>query len=548
MLIIDILASKSSHSDKEWLTNIMDMVDSCIRPQPETVDDWLWLRDATREGRVWFVVPEVGMTEAPPTSGMEVISGPEAVQYAQEALRRLGFEKEARRLERAYQQVLRGRRGRIAHAVAVLEAALRGGYDLPSQAEIVWAWADLILLVEGKDALYRQYEIIKRGARQLRDQAARAIRGLRTSRAAAQVRRLIARAKRELRRSVKKPALVLEPGQALNITRSAPKAPPPKALVQEASGAGETTAPGSNKLHRRGEKAAVVKAAADKAAAEKAAAKRRAAEKKAAALRRAAKRGVVEALRRRKAATLRAKRAAEHLPAVAAAVMQLVRQGVVSVEREQALALAAELRAGVKPARLSELVSQFELGPAVAHLMTAWDGVPEEDAFKLAVSAVAGGREYEQRLIEALRQLGAEVRTDQSADRRAGVDMLVLVDGKSFAVQLSIMPWLAATAPSREYASKRLENGAVRYGAAVSKVQKDLEKFERRYAKDVPFVYIGVNAVAPFTPEQYAAAVLRLLEGQGRWLTGAAAFFFWAPDKPAVAVQMDSNTKEEVQR
>jgi hypothetical protein len=480
---------------------------------------------------------------------MEVISGPEAVRYAQEALRRLGFQDQARRLERAYHQVCRGRRGRIAHAVAVLEAALRGGYDLPTKAQIVWAWADLILLMEGKEALYRQYETIKRGAVELRDQAARTIRGLRTSRAAAQARRLIRLAKRELRRNKKtenKPATVLE--QALNITRSAPQAPPPKALVQEPSGANATPKPVSDKLHRRGEKAAVVKAAADKAAAEKAAAKRRAAEKKAAALRRAAKRGVVEALRRRKAATLRAKRAAEHLPAVAAAVMQLVRQGVVSVEREQALALAAELRAGVKPARLSELVSQFELGPAVAHLMTAWDGVPEEDAFKLAVSAVAGGREYEQRLIEALRQLGAEVRTDQSADRRAGVDMLVLVDGKSFAVQLSIMPWLAATAPSREYASKRLENGAVRYGAAVSKVQKDLEKFERRYAKDVPFVYIGVNAVAPFTPEQYAAAVLRLLEGQGRWLTGAAAFFFWAPDKPAVAVQMDSNTKEEVQR
>jgi hypothetical protein len=512
---------------------------SCTN-KPQPVDDWLWLRDAAREGRVWFVVPEAGMVEPPLTSGMEVLVGAEAVRYAQQALRRLGLTTEARRLEQTYNQVCRGRRGRIAHAVAVLEAALRGGHDLPSQAQIVWAWADLVLLIEGKEALYRQYEQIKRGASELRDQAARAIRGLRTNQAAAQVRRLIRLAKRELRRSVSKPAPVLE--QALNITKPAPK------VVQEASGADEAQAPASAKLHRRGEKADVVRAAAEKAAAEKAAAKKREAAKKAAALRRAAKRGLVEALRRRKAATLRAKRVAEHLPDVAAAVMQLVRQGVVSAKRGDALALAAEILAGVKPARLAELVGQFELGPAVAHLMTAWDGVRDEDAFKLAVSAVAGGREYEQRLIEALRQLGAEVRTDQSADRRAGVDMLVLVDGKSFAVQLSIMPWLAATAPSREYASKRLENGAVQYGAAVSKVQKDLEKFARRYAKDVPFVYIGVNAVAPFTPEQYAAAVLRLLAGQGRWLDGAAAFFFWAPDKPAVAVHLDSNTKEEVQQ
>jgi len=542
MNIIDLLYA--SHSGKEWLNNIMDISSSSCNHQPQPPDDWLWLRDAAREGRVWFVVPEAGMIESPPTSGMEVISGPEAVRYAQEALRRLGFQNQARRLEQAYRQVCRGRRGRIAHAVAVLEAALRGGYDLPTQAQIVWAWADLVLLLEGKEALYRQYESIKRGAVELRDHAARAIRGLRTNKAAAQVRRLIRLAKRELRRSARKPAPTQE--QALNIVKTAPQAP--RAVVQEASGAGDAQAPDSAKLHRRGEKAAVVKAAAEKAAAEKAAAKRKAAEKKAAAVRRAARRGVVEALRRRKAATLRAKRAAEHLPGVAAAVVQLVRQGVVSAEREQALALVAELRAGVKPARLAELVGQFELGPAVAHLMTVWDGVRDEDAFKLAVSAVAGGREYEQRMVAALRQLGAEVKTDQSADRRAGVDMLVLVDGRAFAVQLSIMPWLAATAPSREYASKRLESGAIRYGAAVSKVQKDLEKFARRYAKGVPFVYVGVNAVAPFTPEQYAAAVLRLLAGQGRWLDGAAAFFFWAPDKPAVAVHLDSNTKEEIQR
>jgi hypothetical protein len=540
MTIFEILSS--SHSLPEWLNGTMGSTVASGKSQPQPPDDWLWLRDAAREGRVWFVVPEAGMTEAPPTSGMEVISGPEAVRYAQEALRRLGRENEARRLERAYQQVARGRRGRIARAVAVLEAALRGGYDLPTTAQIVWAWAELIRLMEGKEALYRQYEVIKRGAVELRDHAARTIRGLRTSRAAAQVRRLIARAKRELRRSARKPASTQE--QALHIAKPAPQ---PRAVVQEACVAGETQAPVSNKLHRRGEKAAVVKAAAEKAAAEKAAAKKREAAKKAAALRRAARRGLVEALRRRKAATLRAKRAAELLPSVAAAVMQLVRQGVVSAEREQALALVAELRAGVKPARLAELVGQFELGPAVAHLLTVWDGVRDEDAFKLAVSAAAGGREYEQRLIEALRQLGAEVRTDQSADRRAGVDMLVLTGGKAFAVQLSIMPWLAATAPSREYASKRLRNGAVQYGAAVSKVQKDLEKFARRYAKDVPFVYIGVNAVAPFTPEQYAASVLRLLEGQGRWLNGAAAFFFWAPDKQAVAVHLDSNNKE-VQR
>ena len=533
----------SSHSLPEWLTDVSRHGGS-TQPQPEPMDDWLWLRDAAKEGRVWFMVPEVGMVEPPPISGMEVLAGVEAVQYAQQALRRLGFQNQARRLERAYGEVCRGRRGRIAHAVAVLEAALRGGYDLPSQAEIVWAWADLVLLIEGKEALYRQYGAIKRGAVELRDHAARAIRGLRTSRAAAQVRRLIRLAKRELRRSARKPAPTQE--QALNIVKTAPQVV--QAVVQEACVAGDAQAPVSNKLHRRGDKAAVVKAAANKAAAEKAAAKKREAAKKAAAIRRAAKRGVVEALRRRKAATLRAKRASEHLPGVAAAVVQLVRQGVASAERETALALAAEIRAGVKPARLAELVGQFELGPAVAHLMTAWDGVPDEEAFKLAVSASAGGREYERRLIEALRQLGAEVKTDQSADRRAGVDMLVLVDGKAFAVQLSIMPWLAATAPSREYASKRLESGAIRYGAAVSKVQKDLEKFARRYAKGVPFVYIGVNAVAPFTPEQYAAAVLRLLAGQGRWLDGAAAFFFWAPDKPAVAVHLDSNTKEEIQR
>jgi hypothetical protein len=541
MKILEIVSF--SHSLPEWLTGIMDTFSRCGQPQP--VDDWLWFRDATREGRVWFVIPEAGMVEPPPTSGMEVIEGPEAVRYAQEALRRLGLQEQARRLERAYGQVCRGRRGRIAHAVAVLEAALRGGNDLPSQAEIVWAWADLVLLIEGKYSLYRQYEEIKRGAVELRAQAARTIRGLRTNRAAAQVRRLIRLAKRELRRSTirqNKPAPTQE--QALNITK-----PAPQAVVQEACGATPEPAPvSSDKLHRRGDKAVVVKAAAEKAAAEKAAAKRRAAAKKAAALRRAAKRGLVEALRRRKSATLRAKAAVENLPAVASAVVQLVRQGVVSAERETALALVAELRAGVKLARLAELVGQFELGPAVAHLMTAWEGVSEEDAFKLAVSAVAGGREYEQRLVEALRQLGVEVRTDRSADRRAGVDMLVLVDGKAFAVQLSIMPWLAATAPSREYASKRLRNGGVEYGAAVSKVQKDLEKFERRYAKDVPFVYVGVNAVAPFTPEQYAAALLRLLNGQGRWLTGAAAFFFWAPDKPAVAVHLDSNNEEEVQR
>ena len=523
----------------DWVKEMAAAALRRAQPQESSQsDDYLWLRDAARAGRLWFCVEEVGLNGRPPLAGAEVLVGDDAVRAAATALRRNAEGGRAEKLETSWQRIGHGRHGRIVRAISALERALQGGSDLPSEAEIVFAWADLIQLVEGKEALYRQYDSIKSGARELRQVAQEAIRRHDRRWLVRRVRRLILRAKRLLRQ---RPKPAQQPA-----TTVAPVAPAPIKPVPVTAPVSQPQAVAARepRLHRRGEKAAVVQAARQAAAAERAARKRREAEKKLAAQRRAARRGLVEALRRNRTAALKAQRAREFLPAVAAAVVQLLRQGVLTSSRAEALELLRELRAGVTPARLAGLVGEFQLGPRLAVMLTAWDAVDEDRAFELAVSAAAGGREYEQRLVQELRRLGAEVRTDRAADRRAGVDMLVLVDGREVAVQLTTMSWLAATTPSEQYARKRLESGTLVADGAVSKLQKDLEKFERRYRNGVPFVFVGVNATAPFTPEQYARSVLRLIQGQVRWLAGAAAFFFWAPDQPAIAVSFDGDQEE----
>ncbi|GIV22110.1 MAG: hypothetical protein KatS3mg023_3861 [Armatimonadota bacterium] len=526
-----------------------------VRPRPSkpaTMESGqemlLWLRDGP--DAIWLRLP--GADELPPhVEGAEVLEGDESLAAIVTLLEAAGEADRAVRFDRQVRMLAGLGAGRLASAIRRLEEAISlfesiEEPGLEEVASLLGAWAHLMVMLHGRDAVERFYERhVKTGHMALHDIATPATEFAK-SRARRLPEKVADRIKRSVRRTVRHAKALLralrkrgylmsraeyaeyrkaEGEMALRHSR---RVVVPVAVVKPVVKQAEPAPSKEQKeprLHKRGEKKAAVEAAKEELARKQALKKIRAAEKEAARKRAAVRRGIKEALRRKKAAVLKAKAAAPMLPQLHAALVEALRWGAVR-DREVAVRVLESLRGHeTDAAAIVQAIDGFGLHDLVSRLAFAFDAAAGFEA--VVGSASDGGRDAEQRLLVALEARGVEVHRSQKDDRKAGVDAFVIVDGVGVCLQLTTMNWLAATTPTKTSAMKRLVNGQVEVGEAVSKIQKDIEKFRRHYG-DLPYVVVGVNVRMPFTPEQYADDVLALIR-QASEVNGAVVAFVAAP-------------------
>lgn len=490
---------------------------------------YLWLRDAA--GPVVFEVPPApvpaGLVNA---DGAVRIGGHEAVDLLRLLLSFAGPET-VRRFERALARAARLGRGRLPALVERLEGAVTrylqadksGVLGLEEVADLLQAWSAVVIHVEGKEALYRIYEgRVKPGKAELVQEAQRAEARRSLREAVKRLARFIRLAKAILRRCRRERLPLQEAYRVIPqpVVKPAP-APKPEPTTKPAPTT-EQAEPAPKKVRvKKSSRVAELREKLQKRLAEK---RLREARKAAAERHRMRKAAVRAALRRKKARAL-LKVQGVNAPALHAALVEAVKWGALR-NRDVAQKVLTALRGREhNMAAIAAAIDALALHDIVWRLYASMDC--GGDFAAVVSSASDGGRDAERRLLAALEARGVEVVTSQKADRQAGVDAIVTIGGVRVALQLTTMPWWAATTPTEASAMKRLVNGQVEVGPAVSKVQKDLEKFRKHYG-DLPYVIAGVNVRMPFTPEQYADDVLRLLERQASY-GGARVAFIAAP-------------------
>lgn len=483
-----------------------------------------WAADA----RPWFQLPSL----PPAPEGAAVVEGVEAERLVRLAVRAVKGEPAARRAVREYRAALKSLQdGRITKSASVLYRALslyeraveEGSVSLEEAAALLSAWASLYSAVHGRDAMYRRYEQIKEGLLDLSvDARANAGRYARARRVLVGIIKEVRWCLRELkRRRVTRRRFV----DATTEKWLASSKTTTKQVVTPASASEQVVTPANVPVKKRVKRSRVGELREKHAVRLRDKARKRA-EKRAAEMRRLKKAALKAALRRKKARALLHRSMVDLAPQVHHAVVETVKWGALG-SREATEKVLTSLKGREHTMTASAaVIDAFGLHDIVWRLMSAYDGVSSFDA--VVSSASDGGRDAEQRLLKALADRGVEVRRDKQADRKAGVDAYVIVDGVGVCLQITTQSWWSATTPTETSAAKRLVNGQVEVGPAVSKVQKDLEKFRAHYG-DLPYLAVGVNVRMPFTPEQYADDVLRLLKRQASEGSGARIAFIAAP-------------------
>ncbi|MDW8046530.1 MAG: hypothetical protein RMK15_04545 [Chloroflexota bacterium] len=489
---------------------------------------YLWLRDAA--GAIVFNLPVVGAPKnAERLFGgqVEVIGGAEALA-AMRLLLGLAGARKLQQFERALTAAAKLQSGRLARATETLESALEAWLQSPAPgleeaSRLVWAWTQVVVLVEGKEALYRRYErrIKEDLALEMLAQAELAKYANSLRQLVARIKRLIRVAKAVLRRARREHLPYAEARVFLQkpVAKPAVNTAPVKAQETPAVEQAEPAV-------KREKKASRVKELREKLQKRLAEKKQREARKRAAEIHRLKKAAIKAALRRKRAKALLHVKMQEVAPLLHAALVEAVRWGALR-DRDVAEKVLLALRGKEHSmAAIAAAIDALKLHEAVQRLISAYDDA--EDFAAVVRSASDGGRDAERLILDALRQRGVEVHVSREADRKAGVDAFVIVDGVGVCLQLTTMSWWSATTPTKAAAAKRLVNGSLEVGEAVSKVQKDLEKFRRHYG-ELPYLIVGVNVRMPFTPEQYADDVLRLLKRQASEGGGARVAFIAAP-------------------